>query len=234
MAAKASPTTYGLLGLLAVRPWTGYELTNQLHRSLRFVWSSSDGHLYREQKKLLDLGWATAQEEQVGRRSRKRYTITPAGRRALRDWLATEPEEPHFEIEGLLRLFFADQGAMDDLVRSLEATATNTRAMLDELLDNVSEYLEEGGPMWMLEKGTGTATDERLEFHGRPMFPERLPLIAVVLEILTALLAEIENFTLAAAAEIRGWPSNGDPALAAVTRRRLERIQATHARSIDD
>ena len=38
---------------------TGYELTQQVRRSLRFVWPSSEGHLYREQKRLLELGWAT-------------------------------------------------------------------------------------------------------------------------------------------------------------------------------
>ena len=92
--------TYGLLGMLAVRSWTGYELTRQVRRSLRFVWPSSEGHLYREQKRLVDLGWATVEEEPAGQRSRKRYTITEADVRRCRQWLATEPEEPHFQIEG--------------------------------------------------------------------------------------------------------------------------------------
>ena len=81
--ANASPTTYGLLGMLAVRSWTGYEMTTQLQRSLRFVWPSSAGHLYREQKKLVDLGWATVEAEPAGARTRNRYTITPEGEQAL-------------------------------------------------------------------------------------------------------------------------------------------------------
>ena len=74
-----SPATYGLLGLLATRSWTGYELTAQVRRSLAFVWPTSEGHLYREQKVLVARGWAAVVDEPAGRRSRKRYTITDAG-----------------------------------------------------------------------------------------------------------------------------------------------------------
>jgi DNA-binding PadR family transcriptional regulator len=66
-----------------VRSWTGYELTRQVHRSLRFIWPTSEGHLYREQKRLVTLGWAVVERERTGRRARNRYTITPAGREAL-------------------------------------------------------------------------------------------------------------------------------------------------------
>jgi PadR family transcriptional regulator, regulatory protein AphA len=84
--------------MLAVRSWTGYELTRQVHPSLRFIWPTSEGHLYREQKRLVTLGWAVVEREQTGQRARNRYTITPAGRAALAKWLATPPEEPHLQI----------------------------------------------------------------------------------------------------------------------------------------
>ena len=87
-----SLATYGRLGTLAVRSWTGYELTQQVRRSLRFVWPVSEGHLCREQKRLIELGWATVEREPAGRRTRNRFSITEPGRAALADWLATEPE----------------------------------------------------------------------------------------------------------------------------------------------
>jgi PadR family transcriptional regulator, regulatory protein AphA len=223
--AKASPTTYGLLGMLAVRSWTGYELTQQMRRSLRFVWSSSEGHLYREQKRLVSLGWAGVEKEPAGGRKRNRYTITPEGRQALQAWLATTPEEPHFEIDGILRVFFADQGTVPDLVSSLVETARSARAMLDELLGFVDEYLEEGGPMWMLEQRVGGPDQERLEFHGRPMVPERLHVVALVQDAVTRLLADLEIFSKEAAEEVGSWRSTTDPVLAAATRRRLEAIR---------
>lgn len=225
--ATPSPATYGLLGQLAVRPWTGYELTQQLRRSLRFVWPTSEGHLYREQKRLVELGWATAVDEPVGNRTRKRYEITDEGRAALAAWLATEPEEPHFEIEGVLRLFNADHGNLDDVVASLEASAAKARSMLDEMLGFVDEYLADDGPLALLEVGEGGPGDRR-EFRGRPLFPERLHVVAMVIDVTTTLLAELESFFTATAGELAGCESATDPSLTADTRRRLEAIRDRH------
>ena len=222
--ATVSPTTYGLLGMLAVRSWTGYEMTTQLQRSLRFVWSSSSGHLYREQKKLVDIGWATVEQEPAGARTRNRYTITAEGEQALRAWLATEPQEPHFEIEGMLRVFHGDHGTVDDLVTSLDATARDAREMREELVAYAMEYLADGGPLWMLEHGIG-GPDERIEWRGREMFPERLHVIALVIDGTTRMLDTLARFADEVATEARMWNSTTDPALTASTRERLESIR---------
>ncbi len=231
---KVSTTTYGLLGLLAVRSWTGYELTQQMRRSLRFVWSSSEGHLYREQKGLVELGWAAVEDEQAGARTRKRYTITAAGEAALREWLTTAPQEPHFEIEGLVRLFHGSHGSVADLAASMDATADAARAMLDEMLGFVDEYLADGGPLWMLEHGINGATASEAgppaEFAGRPMFPGRLHVIALVIESTTTLLASVESFARSTASEVRGWASTTDPAATPATRARLEAVRKRHRR----
>ncbi len=227
--ASASPTTYGLLGLLAVRSWTGFELTQQLRRSLRFVWPSSEGHLYREQKRLVEMGWASVDEEAVGERTRNRYTITAEGEAALADWLSTVPGEPRFEIEGILRIFYGDKGSPEDLVKSLEATGASARAMLEEMLGFVDEYLAEGGPLEMLERGVGGPGDGRLEFRGRAMFPERLHVIARVIDITTRLLATIVEFTKGMADEVADWASTTDPTITASTRGTLEAIRDRHA-----
>ncbi len=231
---KVSTTTYGLLGLLAVRSWTGYELTQQMRRSLRFVWSSSEGHLYREQKGLVELGWAAVEDEQAGARTRKRYTITAAGEAALREWLTTAPQEPHFEIEGLVRLFHGSHGSVADLASAMDATADAARAMLDEMLGFVDEYLADGGPLWMLEHGINAATASEAgppaEFAGRPMFPGRLHVIALVIESTTTLLASVESFARSTASEVRGWASTTDPAATPATRARLEAVRKRHRR----
>ena len=73
--------SYALLGLLSLRSWTGYELTQQVRRSLTHVWPASAANLYREQQRLVRLGWAAVDLEPAGpERTRHRYTITPAGR----------------------------------------------------------------------------------------------------------------------------------------------------------
>ena len=231
---NVSTTTYGLLGMLAVRSWTGYELTQQMRRSLRFVWSSSEGHLYREQKNLVDLGWATVDEEQAGARTRKRYKITAAGAEALREWLTSAPQEPHFEIEGLVRLFHGSHGSVADLAAAMDATADAAREMLDEMLGFVDEYLADGGPLWMLEHGLNIAAASEGtapgEFAGRPMFPGRLHVVALVIESTTTLLASVENFARSTAREVRSWASTTDLAATPATRARLEAIRKRHGR----
>ncbi len=228
---SASPTTYGLLGMLSVRPWTGYDLTRQVRRSLRFAWPLSEGHLYREQTRLVALGWATVKKERSGGRQRNRYAITAAGRSALVEWLATEPEEPHFQIEGILRTFFADQSSPEHLANSMRSTATMARSMGEELAGFVLEYLEEGGPLSMLEQGVGGPDDERLEFHGRPVFPERLHVVALTVDVLTQLLETLEHFFAEAAETVDAWPDTTDVSLTSATRSRLERIVTRAGRS---
>lgn len=222
---SATPATYGLLGMLATRPMTGYELTQQVRRSLRFVWATSEGHLYREQKKLVTLGWATVTEEEVGRRTRQRYVISRSGRAALHAWLASEPDEPHLQVEGILRAFYADSASPAALSASLRATAASARLMLDELGAYVGDYLADGGPLDMLEDSTAGR-----HFRGRQMYPERLHAVALALDLTTRLLATVEDACTATAAEVDTWPSTTDPSLATSTRARLEAVQARAAR----
>lgn len=195
------------------------------------MWSSSEGHLYREQKRLVEMGWATVEDEPAGQRTRKRYTITARGRAALSEWLGSEPEEPHFEIEGVLRLFYADQGSTADLTASMEATARAAREMRAEMVEIVDEYLGDGGPLSMLEQRVGGPGQERLEYNGRPQYPERLHVIALVIDITTRLLAELEEFFTTAAEETHTWTATTESQLTPATRRRLEAISARHSRA---
>src|SRR5437763_16833093 len=84
---RLTTTTYAILGLLAIRPWTSYELTKQMDRSLGRIWPRAASKLYEEPKKLVDAGLAVGTSEMVGRRPRTMYSITPAGRAAVAEWL---------------------------------------------------------------------------------------------------------------------------------------------------
>ena len=201
-AKKPSTATYALLGLLAVNSWTGYELTRQAHRSLRYIWPTSEAHLYREQKRLVTMGWAVAESDPVGRRPRTRYSITRAGRAAFRKWTTTQPEPPRFEVEGIVRTFFGDLGSVEALATSMRATSVQSRQMLDELLEFVDEYLDTGGP-----------------------FPDRLHVVSLVLEVITELLATLEVTFQRAADEVDAWTTTKDRGLDAATRTRLEQIR---------
>ena len=112
------------LGLLAVRPWSTYELTQQIHRSLGRMWPRAQSKLYEEPKKLVAARLATAATETVGRRPRTVYSITEDGRAALSDWLSVPGEGPILEFEQLLKLSFAEHGTRDDALRIIAAART--------------------------------------------------------------------------------------------------------------
>jgi len=131
VANRLSTTSYAVLGLLALRSWTGYELTQQARRSLAYCWPKEESVLYEEPRRLAAMGLARAQQEREGGRTRNRYSVTDAGRQALRAWLATPSAPPHLELEPLLRLTFADQGELPDAqaaVAALRAWAVASRA----------------------------------------------------------------------------------------------------------
>jgi len=114
-------TSYAVLGLLALRSWTGYELTQQARRSLAFCWQKEESVLYEEPRRLVARGLARSWREREGGRSRNRYEITDAGRTALGEWLARPSEPPRPQLEPLLRLTFADQGDTADALAAVSA-----------------------------------------------------------------------------------------------------------------
>lgn len=119
-AKTLSTTSHALLGLLALRPWTTYELTKQVQRGLGWFWPRAERKLYDEPKKLVAAGLATAAEEHTGRRPRTVYAITAAGRRALAGWLSTPPAPPSLEFEAMVKVFFADAGTLEQLRDTLD------------------------------------------------------------------------------------------------------------------
>lgn len=134
-------TSYAILGFLAVRPWTTYELAQQMQRTLNRAWPRARSKLYEEPKKLVAHGLATATEETVGKRARTVYTITPAGRRALAEWLRTPSDPMALESEQLVKLFFADQGRTADARATLDATKTWAHEQLDIFAAAADSYL---------------------------------------------------------------------------------------------
>lgn len=172
------------------------------------MWPSSEAHVYREQQRLVRMGWATVAAEEVGKRTRNRYTITDAGRVALTDWLATDPAPPAIEVEVLVRAWFADQGEVSDLVSSLERTAAWTQAAVDGMLVLVEQYLA-----------------------GEGAFPERAHLNALVGEIVADVLTTIGTRCTAAAEEVAQWDTTRDRGLDDATRARFQKMLDTYGNS---
>ena len=133
MTESRSTTSYALLGLLALRSWTTYELAKQVQRSIGWFWPRAERKLYDEPKRLVEARLAIAKGEMTGARPRTVYAVTTAGRRALRRWLDEPPVPPTLEFEGMVKVFFADGGTLEQLQTTLKAIAANADARLVEL-----------------------------------------------------------------------------------------------------
>lgn len=204
ITSSALPTTsYAILGMLALRPWSAYELTQQMRRSLDYCWPKAESVLYGEPKRLVRLGLATAKREPVGRRSRTVYAITEQGRRLLAEWLATPPSPPRLEVEAMLRLLYADQGGKDELLQAVRATRAWAVEHLPDGLSQVRGYLADGGP-----------------------FPERLHLIALFARFYVDLFELLVRWSDAAEAEVETWPRTADLGMTEGTREHLEEALA--------
>jgi DNA-binding PadR family transcriptional regulator len=133
VSAKAALTTtsYALLGLLAQRAATTYELARLSSWTLRYAWPRAESKLYEEPKKLVGHGLARSSPAFTGRRRRTFYEITESGRSALREWLARPGGGPVLEFEGLVKVGFADFGTRDALL----ATIRRVRGEAEEMLE---------------------------------------------------------------------------------------------------
>jgi DNA-binding PadR family transcriptional regulator len=188
MAPPLSTTSHGILGLLRLAPWTTYELTKQVQRSLGWFWPRTERKLYDEPKRLVDAGLAKSTREMTGARPRTVYTVTARGRRALARWLDDEPAPPTLEFEGMVKVFFADGGTLEQLRANLEAIARTSDARLTELESKVDEH------------ALGTSP-----------FPERRPLNTICLLFQLEHERQFGIWARWALEQISGWSSPTDP-----------------------
>jgi DNA-binding PadR family transcriptional regulator len=95
---------HALLGLLADRPMSGYELAKRFRASVGSTWSAGHSQIYPELNRLADDGLVAASEP--GPRGRKSYAITDAGLAAVRAWLAGTDPDRTVRDEAALRTYF--------------------------------------------------------------------------------------------------------------------------------
>jgi len=128
--------------LLAIRPWSTYELASQMRRNLHYFWPRAESNVYAEPKRLVDGGFAHARSEHVGKRRRTVYSITRKGRRALESWLAEPAAESRLESETLVKFMFAPYGSKEDLLNHLNRFLAELETKQDALRGIFREYLD--------------------------------------------------------------------------------------------
>lgn len=131
---------HALLGLLNVKPASGYDLLAAFGTTLANVWPATQSQVYRELGKLCEEGLLEVGEE--GARGRKGYSITPDGRRELVHWLVdVEPGRVHRD-ETLLRVFFLGNLSLEQAVGYLRQEGDVIRRRQDvlELIERSTDW----------------------------------------------------------------------------------------------
>jgi PadR family transcriptional regulator AphA len=130
---KQTAVTPVILGLLSPRPLSGYDIKAIVDRSTRFFWAASYGQIYPELKRLEAEGLVEGEDQPNGGRSRRVYSLTPAGREALHDWLLGSTVTVELRDESLLRLFFADALPHEEALLLLEGRKRGHEQYLEVL-----------------------------------------------------------------------------------------------------
>ena len=116
-----------ILGLLILSPMTGYELQQFIKKNLALICSHSAGSVQTALAKLEKDGRVTAAETEEGRRRKKVFSITDAGRTAFSAWVAQPMQAGKVKNMELAHLFFAGLAkpearlaAIRDYIRQME------------------------------------------------------------------------------------------------------------------
>src|SRR6266511_5989728 len=163
-----SGTGYVILGSLALGARTGYDIKGLVDQSTRFFWAASYGQIYPELKRLEKAGLISGNDSAHGARRRTVFKLTPAGKRAARDWIERAPETYELRDEGLLALFFA--GSIEpprtaEIARERASMSRESAAALRAIEQEVERKRRVEGPEHKPDAGSMTVLRYGIEMN---------------------------------------------------------------------
>ncbi|OLB81362.1 MAG: PadR family transcriptional regulator [Actinobacteria bacterium 13_2_20CM_2_71_6] len=136
---------YALLGLLAHRSASGYDLMGTFRSSLAHVWPATQSQVYGELTRLTNAGLLTVGEQ--GPRGRREYAITEAGRAELDGWLTDETARTPQRSTLLLHAFFLGLAEPARARRYLSRQAELADGRMARLRELEGSVDWDGGPL---------------------------------------------------------------------------------------
>jgi DNA-binding PadR family transcriptional regulator len=154
---KVNKTKYAILGVLSLKPGSGYDIKKFCDQSIAYFWNENFGHIYPVLKQLEREGLITKKIEQVeGKPARNLYHITPAGQTELQDWLLLPAESAPMRSEFLLKLAFGENVPKEIIIANIEKAKERITAQLEEyiqieqtFIDNEKAKKKAGYPYWL-------------------------------------------------------------------------------------
>src|SRR4051794_25188677 len=137
---STSSVRLAVLGMLKLRPMTGYEVRQAYQRGPANFMPMSFGQIYPVLAELRKKGMVR-QEKQGDGRGSIRYTITAKGEEAFREWQFS-PADASSHRELLLRLFFASPSELPQLAGHVDAYRRHELSAIEHY-DQTRKWLDE-------------------------------------------------------------------------------------------
>jgi PadR family transcriptional regulator AphA len=139
-------TTWAILGMLTFGARSGYDLSKMVEQSIGHFFSPAKSQIYSELRRLVTLGFADVEHvNQTVRPNKRLYSITPEGRRELREWLETSEVEPDsMRSPFLLKMFFGALISREVLISQVKQAHEQAQMEL-KVLEEVENQIQ-GNP----------------------------------------------------------------------------------------
>src|ERR687888_86788 len=135
MSAKLTPFSYAVLVLVGEGGAGAHDLVRMMREGQHVFWAASASQWYAEPKRLAELGLLHAERTPGRTHERTHYTLTDAGRAALREWLGEPTAFTRIQCEPVVRLLgaeYADPGALAASLGHLSAALDESYAALED------------------------------------------------------------------------------------------------------
>jgi DNA-binding PadR family transcriptional regulator len=137
--ARTGKTRYAILGILSIKPMSGYEIRKFVQVSIGNFWHESYGQIYPVLKELESEGYLQSKTIPHEKGSDKIvYSLTKEGRAELKIWLTKPVESQPYRNELLLKLFFGREISKAENILHLQ----NEEAKVKESLKNYQTILK--------------------------------------------------------------------------------------------
>ena len=138
MAIK-NKTKYAILGVLSMKPCSGYDIKKFCDKSISYFWNENFGHIYPVLSQLEKDGMIALKESDRDDR-KKIYNVTEKGMEEFKDWLLQPVEYQPARSELLLKLVFAENIPVDKTIEMMEEVRERKKLELKNSLEIEASY----------------------------------------------------------------------------------------------
>jgi DNA-binding PadR family transcriptional regulator len=136
VAGDLNNVSYVTLSLIGDGGASPQDLVDMHRRGAQIYYAVAPSRLYAEPKRLERLGYVTSEKRPGKTRERTFYTLTHAGRRALREWATRPPAPARIQNEAIVKLIAGDIVGDDErllgALLTLRAEMDAQQAKLDQ------------------------------------------------------------------------------------------------------